>query len=404
MPDATTIAKGEIWRARNAGATHAWALQDNAGGVLVTAVAAAEVVEVQCEANGTAAGTWRVLQTAAGAKVATAADPPSVRSVIGAAYNWLINGSMEVAQRCDLTTSANPLGDLLGTTPRIGKVDGWAGYMSSGTAITAGTLTQNASAPIGTLGFSAHASGITMTGSARFAFVARIRSTRARRLKNKTVSIGVLAYHDVASTIGVQITVNKPTAADNYTAKTQIAQSSSQNVATTTGTQVTLLNVNLGDCSNGVEVIVEFNSGAVTTRNFHIAEAMLVEGSTLPAVFPFEDWDALLARCRTQFNKTFLYSIPPAQNALNGSGTIWATSSVNRLGANWPVGPMEVAPTCMSFNNNAANALWWDNDAGGSSGGVGLASSETNVMVSGSGTATDGKLFAIHVIAKAELF
>jgi hypothetical protein len=70
MPNATTITKGEAWRIRNVG-SNAFALQDNATGVIVPAVVPGDEIHLWCEANGTAAGTWRVKRPTLAPRLAT---------------------------------------------------------------------------------------------------------------------------------------------------------------------------------------------------------------------------------------------------------------------------------------------------------------------------------------------
>lgn len=202
------------------------------------------------------------------------ADKSALPYLSVAGVQKLINGGAEVAQRSapSLTTSA-----------LYGQVDRCALWASGG-AVSAGTIAQNTSASVGRTGKAARASGVTLTGSGQISWRYRMEALDAIKLKNQAGSFQIAVMHDVGSTINYTIIIRKPTAADNYTSTTVIQTGSATAVPTGTATAISLPNVSLGDCSNGLEIEVQAACGAVTTKNFDFTEWQLQEGSSVTPV------------------------------------------------------------------------------------------------------------------------
>jgi hypothetical protein len=160
----------------------------------------------------------------------------------------------------------------LGINYKYGLVD-LVNVKGSGTAISAGTITQDATGTLASAAtaYSCKVAGATITGSGKILFRRWIESRDAVSLKNKTVLFCVLCRHDTGSNINAFLAVNKANSQDNFSAVTNIVIGSTVSVSTATDTTVTAA-VNMGDCSNGVEVILEMDCGAVTTRNFYCTD------------------------------------------------------------------------------------------------------------------------------------
>lgn len=184
--------------------------------------------------------------------------------------NLVVDGACRMAQLAAKNIS---------TAAQYGAVDMFAAW-ASGTAVTAGTISQNTSSPIGVEGNSLHVSGVTVTGSGVVYARHRIESAIAKALKNKTASFSVLVYHDVGAAVNYSAVIRKANAADNFSGVTAIATSSAKAVANTTGTLFKFENVAMGDCSNGIEIEVKASCGAVATKNFHFTEWQLEEGTS----------------------------------------------------------------------------------------------------------------------------
>ena len=93
------------------------------------------------------------------------------------------------------------------------------------------------------------------------------------------------------------LTVNKPTAADNFASVTQIA-TGTVSVANATNADLSLSVANLGDCSNGLEIIISAACGAISSKNLYLGDLQLVAGSlALPmAPRPMATETTLVAR------------------------------------------------------------------------------------------------------------
>ena len=179
----------------------------------------------------------------------------------------LINGGCQVAQRDAATLSG---------TFQFGEVDRWA-CRADGTP-TNGSITQSKTAPIGRTGFSLHVADVTTGSGGTVQARYRMESADARAFKNQTAVFSALVQHDVGSAIDYTITLNRATAEDDFSSVTQVA-TTMVNVPDATGTAISL-SADMGDSSNGIEIIVEATPGAVTTKNFHFTEMQFEFGST----------------------------------------------------------------------------------------------------------------------------
>lgn len=194
------------------------------------------------------------------------ASPASARDK----KNLVVDGACRMAQLAAKTIT---------TSAQYGAVDMFAAW-ATGTAVSAGSIAQSSSAPIGQEGFSLHLSGVTVTGSGVVYARHRVESAIAKALKNKTASFSVQVYHDVGAAVNYSVVIRKANAVDNFSGVTVIATSPATAVANTTGTLLKFENVAMGDCSNGIEIEVQAACGAVVTKNFHFTEWQLEEGAS----------------------------------------------------------------------------------------------------------------------------
>lgn len=234
------------------------------GRIISSAYAAMTTVQVEMDAgfaldSGLSAVNLSILR----------ADRHALPTPDQASMQKMINGGAEVAQGpvASLTTSA-----------QYGQVD-MCTMWASGGVVSAGTLTQNTAATVGTSGKSARVAGATLTGSGVISWRYRMEAADAVKYKNKTASFQIAVMHDTGANVPYQIIIRKPTAADNFTEVTTIHTASAVNVASGTATRLSASSVNLGDCSNGLEIEVQATCGAVTTKNFDFTEWQLDEGA-----------------------------------------------------------------------------------------------------------------------------
>lgn len=195
------------------------------------------------------------------------------------AYNAIIDGCCQVAQGAAVNIS---------NAYQYGQVDMFAAK-ADGT-VGAGTISQTTASAAGRTGYALRLAGVTLSGGGEAVYDRhRIESMVARRFKNQTIIVHLKVYHDVGSSKNYTITVNKANAADNFSAVTAIGTSSAQPVNSGTVTTISY-SVAAGDCSNGLEIIVKCDCGAITTKNFDFTELKLEEGTTA-SPFEYRDYE-----------------------------------------------------------------------------------------------------------------
>lgn len=238
-------------------------------------------------------------------------------AIAGVGVNAVINGGMIVAQRADLTLGSSAPAANAG----YGKVDRFQAWCT-GTAVSAGTATQDTAATIGRTGYALKLSGVTLTGTGIAYVRHRIEANNSVRFKNQVASLSAVVKHDVGSAINYTLTVRKANTADTFSATTVIQTGSATSVASATETTIKLENISMGDCSNGIEIEVKAECGAITTKNFWLTELQLEPGVTA-TTFEHVDFGGELVRCWRYFEKSFDYATAPADSVAyeNGRGT-----------------------------------------------------------------------------------
>jgi hypothetical protein len=184
--------------------------------------------------------------------------------------NFIINGGCILVDNAPYTLINNTYGTS------VSRMYG----MASGTAVSAGIFTQNTSSTIGRTGYSAKFSGCTITGTGLIYYRYRIASKNAKILKNQNLSFSCKCYQDTGAPINFTIYANKANAVDNFAAVTAISNSGAQGVADSAEVSLKYENFAAGDCSNGLEIIIKAECGAITTKNFEFTELQLEIGTT----------------------------------------------------------------------------------------------------------------------------
>lgn len=229
--------------------------------------------------------------------------------------NAIINGCCRVAQR------AAP---NLSNAYQYGQVDRFAAK-ADGT-VGAGTISQTTTAECGRTGYALHLAGVTLSAGGEAVYHRyRMESRDAKNFKNQTIIVHQKVWHDVGSAKNFTITINKANAADNFSAVTSIGTSGNQSVNNTTETTISY-SVAMGDCSNGVEIVVKGDCGAITTKNFKFAEMQFEQGAVAT---DFERVDYTVAEF-----KAMRYYEALADG--NGNNRIWSpTETVGNGSATW---------------------------------------------------------------------
>ena len=221
-----------------------------------------------------------------------------------AILNYVPDGNVEICQPGNTYSLANTAAwNVAGPDMFMA----WA----TGTAVSAGTVSQDTSALVGRTGNALKIAGATITGTGKAFMRTRISARDAVKLKNATGGFAVRVRHDVGSNIDVVVTISKATVADNFSSVTSVATSTTS-VATGTDTLISLAAQALGDVSNGIQLEIEFRCGAVTTKNFWTTEWWLYEGSTLPAAYPRAEFSQVLLRVQQYRQRTYAYGTATA--------------------------------------------------------------------------------------------
>ncbi len=159
----------------------------------------------------------------------------------------------------------------LSTSWQTGPVDLIA--VAAGTIVQASGVTQ-----LSKSGYACQVQSATLIGAGTISWRHRIEARNAGSVANGAAMITARTYHDVGISVTYTITVNTPTAADNFASVTQIA-TGTVSVANATNADLSLAVGAMGDCSNGIEIIISAACGAITTKNFYLGDLQLVAGS-----------------------------------------------------------------------------------------------------------------------------
>lgn len=180
--------------------------------------------------------------------------------------NYVMNGNCVVAERLDFT--------LVNNTWAYGKTDRFQGQ-ASGTAVTAGKLTQSAFSGKEYVKFET----VTMTGTGVLKLRHRIEAKDAEIFVNQTASFSCSLYHAIGTAMNCTVIVRKANAVDNFSATTVIATSSAISVPNNSESPVKFENISMGDPSNGIEIEIQMACGAITTKDFLIRQIQFELGA-----------------------------------------------------------------------------------------------------------------------------
>ncbi len=309
--------------------------------------------------------------------------------------NFLVDPCCRVAQG---------LATTLSTSRQYGAVDlvqCWA----SGTAISAGSIGQdtvytNAGAAAA---YSCKLAGCTITGTGKVFFRRWIESRDAAALKNRTVLFSVLGFQDTSSNINAFLTINTPTVQDNFASVTNIGTGAVVSVPPNASTAITAA-LSMGNCSNGVEIILEMDCGAVTTKDFYATDWQVCINTLtqICAVPRFED-DFLASK--RYYERSYEYGTANGASIQNGAFLYYVGSgiaSTSGIGVHQIRVDKVVTPTVTVYSRN------------GTSGKISVTNVDTAVTVTAylnsfylinnsGGAIADGAAILVHYTADARL-
>ncbi len=321
------------------------------------------------------------------------------------AIGWL-NGIYDGGCRCNFgTTVVN-----LSTSYQYGPLVMYAAAATAG-AVSAGEITFSNVTTVGSTSRSLFLNGVTLTGSAKVAVKTFIVSDDAKQYINQATYMSLVVFHDVGSSKDYTITINKANAQDDFSAVTQIAQSSAQSVSTGTATYIGLAVSDMGDCSNGIEIIVECDSGAVTTKGFRFADFQLELG-TARSTFerrPKSADQAIVARFyRRSYDDDDSNGATTTEGARVGTPVAASTFATWLNVAGWPT-PMFKTPT-VTWYSPATGTADRVRNASGTPADFTVSSTQTNgrgaagyPVLSTSVGISAGDIFQGHYVADARI-
>ena len=216
--------------------------------------------------------------------------------------NLVINGTGIIKQRADLT--------LVKDAYDFGP-DRFEG-MATGTLVSAGTLERTAAANVGVTGFAHKFNQVTLTGTGILFHRTRIGSEDAKNLKNLKAALSCKVYHNVGSAIDYTLTVRKADVEDDFSATTEISNDGGTSVASA-GAGVTELkfeDITMGDCSNGIEIELKIECGAITLKDFEQTEYQIKRGKDATP-FKAESRGAVLEACEDYYEKSYDIDVDP---------------------------------------------------------------------------------------------
>lgn len=222
---------------------------------------------VQPEDLGTAAAadTGDFATAAQGTKADSAVQPEDL--AYPGFLNAIINGGCQVSHRGNKSLS---------TSWQYGPVDLLA--VKAEGSVSAGTIKQTSSAfSLTQTGYACFVENATLTGSGAILFRRRIEAKDAAMFYNQPAYFSARTYHDSGATRNCIITIRKANAADDFSSTTQI-DTDTVTVANDVNASIAMAISDMGDCRNGIEIEVKIDCGAITTKDFFMAEQQLSVG------------------------------------------------------------------------------------------------------------------------------
>lgn len=223
---------------------------------------------VQPDDLGTAAAadTGDFATAAQGAKADSAVQPEDL--VYPGLINAVINGGCMLSHRGQKSLS---------NTWQYGPVDLLA-VKADGT-VSAGDIKHISGVySLAQTGRACFVENATLGSGGAIYFRHRIEARDAWAFYNKPAHFSARTYHDLGPSVDYVITVRTPTSADNFASLTDI-ESDTLAINDDDNTDIALAIPDMGDCRNGIEIEIKIDCGAITTKDFYIADLQLSIGA-----------------------------------------------------------------------------------------------------------------------------
>lgn len=216
---------------------------------------------------------------------------------LGASRNDFINGGMLVVDRDD------PSAVNLSTSFQQAPILGFYGRTS---VASGGTLDQGTEAGFGVTGKHAVFAGMTLPDSTDFIEAqARIASVDARRFVNRPCTGSMVVRHNFGVAAEFTLSLVKADAPDDFTTTTTIGTGEAVNVASGVATTLEFSVEDMGDCSNGVALVLRADSGAIVDKSLLITNVQIEQNNertpfvsptyaeVFTALYPYADRDII---------------------------------------------------------------------------------------------------------------
>ena len=223
--------------------------------------------------------------------------------------NRIINGSCAVAQRGALSITGNSTPAIYGGCDRITG-------LTYGFSTATGTLQQSGSG-FSVSGFSQAIVGLTTTGSGGVTFGQRIEALNIYDCNSSTVTVQAKVFQNTGSSQTHYLRLNKANSLNNFSGVTILGTSAAVTIPSGVLTTVTAtFTLGSTDASNGILAEAFYTGiGAITSKDFHIADFQLEKGSTATP-FEFRSIGQELALCQRYFQT---YLGPPLRGVMVAS-------------------------------------------------------------------------------------
>lgn len=325
--------------------------------------------------------------------------------------NYLINGGMDFAQRDPYAS-----GEAISTTPTYVSLDRWL-VSYTGTVTGSVTSSRLGLAPTLATDYSGRVV-LRRNGTAgTIRWEQRVEADSMRELMVALKASFSAQFYTAQSGITVRLTLNAPTAKDNYTSVTQVYQSAATALTASQWNLVKFEGLTLpSTIQYGLAVVWEFILPSATdgaSVDYHIAEAMMNAG---PAVGSFarhgRTYADELRACQRYYEKSYGLSIAPGAASQAGTAAMFfvmpgdATRLVVTANSNFQaykrVAPVISLFSASSGSESVLSAYNGANSVNVTSYSSGSQNSLTN-YVQLSGSATSGLFYQANWVANAEL-
>ncbi|WP_290509667.1 phage tail protein [Alcanivorax sp.] len=138
---------------------------------------------------------------------------------------------------------------------------------------------------VGTSGYALQVDDLTTGAGGTVDYRMRFQSYDVRDLVNQTAIFQCAVLHNLVASVDYTVSIFKATAEDNFTATTLIGQSDAISVSGSEGTTISFSTA-MGDCSNGVEIVVSAGCGAVSAKDFYFTDVVFRKGAAVSTFEP----------------------------------------------------------------------------------------------------------------------